>query len=997
VVEQQSNGQSNGLIAALRPRELSRESLSTMGKNLSIELDAAATAEVIPSSLPPSQDLTLSSCPSTPSGDESLIPSSLPPERSINTDAEDSADEQDSQPLSSLRVFPNAPSAVPDIHLSCPPSLSSIPCSPLSSTPTFSDSSVRTPPTVEEKYECNTPPPQRWNPSPSPPSSPLPLLISPPEVEEEIKEESLISPPSRRTNPPRAASSNKGILNYQFSDVQAQERELERAKRENRKTIPSSSSPAVASLRRNGHHASSTTTPVVDVPSQRQQQSLRQHSLSLSELANAPLPSVATVASHGPLYDHITPTNEQLWISLCERLLSLYQEAVKSGEMGLKAKIIAYLLHLPALTLTKVRGGKRAVKRHLHDKVIQSRLRRAIQQLPTLHQHEQQSTSQLSSISLITPEHNNFSPPRGAENPDQDDCSGAPSTQKPIAKRLVFMEDSDRKEEKEGSMEEKTSNPHRSSPHTSSTALITGIPTTLTDLDKHIIKRVKRLTRTGHLRRATQTLNTTTTMADCTQQGVLAQLKELHPDLPAGAVIPALPATSAPIQLTNDSHLRRVLLQTNTGASGGPSGWGGNMLSILVNNSTCMDGLACLFQDILNNELPASIRPHLLACRLIASNKPNGSKGIRPIAIGELFYRVAATLAVRQVAEKAVRLLQPQQFGVGLSSGCERIIHALQHQLADTKCRRAALQIDISNAFNTCNRALLLDKLYNTPELQPIWRICHFAYSSPSDLLLPNPSTPSMQSRNGVRQGDPLSSLLFCLYIRDTLADPTLKAEGVQPLAFIDDGYLLGPPAAVIRAFAHLQTALPHLNLHINTLKSKFIYFHQSTHPISQTVEDALTQLGISMETKSAEVLGAVIGATTADIRDRMALLYPTNFFRDSAFFRRLTAGELSVQTAMHLLRQSGIPRLGYLLRCMAPDCIDEVTENFDRTIRNHTATAGHRLGTSGPSTGCPPPKRTSEPGWIRPHQLPEDLTTGVSQLHGGDGSRRSDECPPHG
>jgi hypothetical protein len=719
-------------------------------------------------------------------------------------------------------------------------------------------------------------------------------------------------------------------MNLPLSELQAQQREYERLKRVHEK---SSSSSTLGPSAPDQHSPSPRAANAANIASQRQHRSLRQLSLSLSELGNAPLPSVASIAAHGPLYDHITPTNEQLWISLCERVLSLYQEASKNQETSIKANIIAYLLQLPALTLTKMRGGKRAVKNRLHDKTVQRRLSTAIQLLPHV---QRSSSSQQNSAYLPTPERNNFSPPGGAELPEIDNQDVSPLQH---GRRLVFDAESEVKEEKEekrsqADLDEKHNDPRLHSSFSSSTASMrSGVPSSLTELDQHMIKRVKRLIRTGHLRRATQTLNTTTTMADCTQPEVLAQLEQLHPDLPADAVIPGLPATSAPIQLSNDSHLRRILLHTNSGASGGPSGWAGNMLSTLVNSTTCMDGLACLFQDILNNDLPASIRPHILACRLVASNKPNGGKGIRPIAIGEMFYRVAATIAVRRVSDKAVKLLQPHQFGVGLPSGCERVIHILQHQLTDTTCKRAALQIDISNAFNTCNRALLLDKLYHTPELQPIWRISHFAYSTPSDLFFPQASTPPLQSRNGVRQGDPLSSLLFCLYIRDTLLDPTLKTEGVQPLAFIDDGYLVGPPAAVMHCFTHLQTTLPDLNLHINSDKSKFIYFHQHTNPVSQTVKDALDQHHISMEAESAEVLGAVIGRTTADIRDRMALLFPANHFQNSAFIRRLTSGELAVQIAMNLLRQSGIPRLGYLLRCMAPDCIDEVTDDFDRTV----------------------------------------------------------------
>ena len=60
----------------------------------------------------------------------------------------------------------------------------------------------------------------------------------------------------------------------------------------------------------------------------------------------------------------------------------------------------------------------------------------------------------------------------------------------------------------------------------------------------------------------------------------------------------------------------------------------------------------------------------------------------------------------------------------------------------------AILSVDFSNAFNTLRRDVMLKRAFSEPQLSPLWRLAHWAYRSPSDLLL-------------VRSGEVV--LLFCL------------------------------------------------------------------------------------------------------------------------------------------------------------------------------------------------------------------------------------------
>ena len=299
--------------------------------------------------------------------------------------------------------------------------------------------------------------------------------------------------------------------------------------------------------------------------------------------------------------------------------------------------------------------------------------------------------------------------------------------------------------------------------------------------------------------------------------------------------------------------------------------------------------------------------------------------------MGEFFYRLAAAIAVSRASAEAKELLSPHQHGVGVLDGCQRVIHSLQHELTSGSRQLAALKLDFSNAFNTVDRRLLLSSLYNTPQLRPLWRIVQFAYSTSPPLLLQRCHGKSIPSSNGVRQGDPLGTLLFCFYIKDLLA-AIVEETGAQPYAYVDDVHLLGEPEQVLRALDLLRDRLPSLSLQLNPSKSTFAYFHQTTHPLPSAVTDPLLAAGVKVVHDFLPVLGAVVGASESDIKQGLRHLWKEASSM-SPFFRRLSSPDLPVHHSMVLLRMCGVPKLNHLLRSIAPPCIAWLANEFDLEV----------------------------------------------------------------
>ena len=312
-------------------------------------------------------------------------------------------------------------------------------------------------------------------------------------------------------------------------------------------------------------------------------------------------------------------------------------------------------------------------------------------------------------------------------------------------------------------------------------------------------------------------------------------------------------------------------------------------------------------QDICNGVIGDTLREYILSSSLIPL--PKGVDGVRPIAIGEQIKRAADAWMNTIILAPARLACSPHQFGLGTPGGCENVAVAIQAMLSNDKTHRTtAFTTDISNAFNAKSRARILSEIYNTPELKPCWNLVNWTYGSESKLRLSTGHC--IVSRNGVKQGETLGSLMFAVSMRRIYEEAAnVHRDTVRLFCVMDDATFVGRAQDVIDCVTRFNELLTREHLHLNWSKCQLLSHPSNVLP--QTTIDFLSQHRVPIVTDATMLLGAPIGW---DDNKRLRLLEEIAAELDP-MFDMLMHDSLPVQETMGLLRYCLLPSLGYLQR----------------------------------------------------------------------------------
>lgn len=423
------------------------------------------------------------------------------------------------------------------------------------------------------------------------------------------------------------------------------------------------------------------------------------------------------------------------------------------------------------------------------------------------------------------------------------------------------------------------------------------------------IKKTVSLLEAGFVGKAERALNDESRIAPM-DANTLAILQAKHPrgeDNPFNAPI----AASALFpDLPEEEHIKQGIATFSADTAPGSSGWTVNLLRLAAKSAHFMRFLQTYTAAIAAGT--AGGRSLVCAAALTPLLKADG--GVRPVAVGELFYR----LAMKAIFAANFRrdMLSPNQFGVGSKGGVEPIVQAI-HRAADHDDALPythLFALDAVNAFNSLQRHSLAEAVRkHAPQLQ---RVAAWAHNFSAPLLVRHGDEIStILSSEGVRQGDPMSTLWFSLAIRDTVNGlQDMLGPDHLVLAYLDDIFILAPsPDSLPTVLGHFTNS----PVQLNPAKCK-------TYDLRR------------LDDQPIHVLGTCIGSKNA---------------RESFLLDKITAVEKDIQNlrllphqhALLILRKSLQHKLRHLTRQLKSDDMPHLWDRLDASLWNALDTVrGH-------------------------------------------------------
>ena len=322
------------------------------------------------------------------------------------------------------------------------------------------------------------------------------------------------------------------------------------------------------------------------------------------------------------------------------------------------------------------------------------------------------------------------------------------------------------------------------------------------------------------------------------------------------------------------------------------------------------------------------------AARLVALKR--GETKVRPVAVGEIFRRLAASCVIRS-RKGAIeqRCLRAKNLAFS-RDGCpiaKRTIELLLQDHPEWLC----VETDLSSAFQRACRADILLELFREDELRDLIPLFLSLYDGDSHLFFGEFS--EMLSQEGSQQGCPLGGLLFVLSIATIVEEISLEFPTVTVVGLADDYRFVGPCLDAMDAAAAYRQRVEAVG-HVFQVSKSWYFSHfpetlelAAAHPLGQERDSEGQGMKAATPETGLRILGAPYG--DADWCRQWLGEYGDGVQKVLDAIVELTDHDNSnaAQAAFLLLRFSASTKVSHLLRMVPPSLMMGAAKRHDDAV----------------------------------------------------------------
>jgi hypothetical protein len=340
-------------------------------------------------------------------------------------------------------------------------------------------------------------------------------------------------------------------------------------------------------------------------------------------------------------------------------------------------------------------------------------------------------------------------------------------------------------------------------------------------------------------------------------------------------------------------------------------------------------------RGVLDSEV---IWPLLNSVRGVALKKVNKqgveTDDVRPLGISCVFKSLAGSLLLRHedTQNQLAQVISRSDLSFNVRGGAEAVSHTIR-ALLELRPDSVVLAGDVKNAFGSFARVAIARLCERWPAVAPTLRMM---YSGSTRFLFPHRVV--ITTNAGVAQGDIFGGTTFSGIFSSALhvIDENLP-DGVVIIRYMDDFYVVGPPATAFDTFDQIVQAIATIGLELSAGKSEAYVPALASH---------LTRAAVSLRAQERNMpvkdgliaCGAAIGpdAFVTAFLVRMRTVH-TRKVDGLVKFALDANSSYSAQQALMLLRYCVVPStMMFLARTHAPHLTQPVFRVFD----DHVASA---------------------------------------------------------